>query len=160
MSVALLTSLARSRLVHFFGMGALLVWLAPAEPDDARRIVLDAARIDGVLRAETARLGRSLSSDERAEAIASAVDEEVLAREAARLGIVVDDLEWDEVGCSVQLRRLPGVEWLVPEGLLRLRSGRPFVIEGHDDTRIALEPGASVRLRLWWGQVGRAAGGR
>lgn len=78
----------------------------------------------------------------------------------ARGGIVVDDLEWDEVGCSVQLRRLPGVEWLVPEGLLRLRSGRPFVTEGHDDTRIALEPGASVRLRLRWGQGGRAAGGR
>jgi len=69
----------------------------------------------------------------------------------ARGGLVVDRLDWDDDGCVLMLRRLPEARWLRPDGSVRLRSPRPFLIEGrpaNDDTiEVAEHP---FTLRLEW----------
>lgn len=69
----------------------------------------------------------------------------------ARGGIVVDRLAWDEDGCTLTLRRLPEARWLRPDGRLRLRSRRPFRIEGRPANvePIVVEE-QPVTLRLEW----------
>ncbi|WP_448003393.1 glycosyl hydrolase family 95 catalytic domain-containing protein [Agromyces bauzanensis] len=69
----------------------------------------------------------------------------------ARGGIVVDRLEWGKAGCLLTLRRLPEARWLRPDGRVRLRSPRPFLIEGRpaDDVTIVVEE-HPLTLRLDW----------
>src|SRR5690606_21630246 len=65
-----------------------------------------------------------------------------------RGGIVIDRLEWDSAGCTLELRRLAEADWLNPDGRLLLRCPRPFAVEGGPE-RI-LRAGESARLRLRW----------
>jgi len=81
--------LLRSRLLHFLAMGALLAALAPRQKDDS--IVIDAPRVTAAIEAEQARKGASLTPEEKEATIRALVDEEVLAREAQRVGIGTDD---------------------------------------------------------------------
>lgn len=85
-----LASVLRHRLVHFVLAGALLATAAPKERD-ARVITLDPARLDDALRAEQARTGRSLSASETERVKKELVDDEILAREALRLGVATED---------------------------------------------------------------------
>src|SRR5262245_13355705 len=85
-----LRALVRNRLVHFFAIGAVLFALAPRERED-RDLTISAPRVDAALRGEQARLGRTLQREEKEGAIRALVDEEVLAREALRLGIGTED---------------------------------------------------------------------
>lgn len=45
----------------------------------------------------------------------------------ARGGIVVERLEWNASGAAATVRRVPGAEWLAPDGLLRVAVGDSFV---------------------------------
>jgi peptidyl-prolyl cis-trans isomerase C len=85
-----LRSLAKSRLVHFVAAGLLLAAAAPKERDD-RAVVVDARRVEDALRAEQARRGRPLSSAEKTAAVRDVVDEEILARDALRIGLGSED---------------------------------------------------------------------
>lgn len=85
-----LGSVLRHRLFHFLALGALVAAFAPKERD-ARAIVIDEGRLTDALRAEEARAGRPLTTAEKAHVKDALVDEEVLAREALRLGVATDD---------------------------------------------------------------------
>ena len=78
------------RLLHFVALGGLLFVLAPPERDD-RAITIEADRVEAKLRSIRARLGRPISAEEQHAAVRELVDEEVLAREALRLGVGVAD---------------------------------------------------------------------
>jgi parvulin-like peptidyl-prolyl isomerase len=80
-----LLAIAKHRLAHFVAVGALLAALAPARRD-ARDLSIDRARATRELRA------RATESDQR-EALRGLVEEEVLAREAERLGLGGADAE-------------------------------------------------------------------
>jgi alpha-L-fucosidase 2 len=72
-----------------------------------------------------------LASDRESVTLLPALPHEWKARGSitgltARGGIVVDRLEWNENGGSVQLRRRPEASWLRPVGPLRLRVGSSF----------------------------------
>lgn len=81
---------AKSRLVHFLAIGGALFAIAPREPDD-RTAKISAARVDAAVTSERARAGRPLDRTEEDRVVDLLVEEEVLAREAARLGIGTDD---------------------------------------------------------------------
>ncbi|MBX3264329.1 MAG: hypothetical protein KF782_31950 [Labilithrix sp.] len=85
-----LRRLGRSRLVHFAALGGVLFALAPPE-EDPRELTIDAPRVALALRSEEARAGRALDRSEKEAAIAALVDEELLAREALRLGVGAED---------------------------------------------------------------------
>lgn len=82
--------LLKSRLLHFVVLGAIIAALAPKERD-ARTIVLDEARVQEALRAEEARAGRALTAAEKERTREALIDDEVLAREAVRLGVATDE---------------------------------------------------------------------
>ncbi len=82
--------IARHRLVHFVALGTLLFVLAPRERD-GREITITEDRVDARFRIARARVPHPLTASERQVAIEELVEEEVLAREALRLGIGVDD---------------------------------------------------------------------
>lgn len=83
-------SIAKNRLVQFFAVGAVLALLAPKEPD-GRVIMLGPPRIEEGLQGERLRRGRELTLAEKNAVVSDLVDEEVLAREAVRLGIGTED---------------------------------------------------------------------
>ncbi|MBX3211584.1 MAG: hypothetical protein KF850_06085 [Labilithrix sp.] len=85
-----LRQLGRSRLVHFVVLGAVLFAVAPAE-QEPRELTIDASRVALALRSEEARTGRALERAEKEAAIAALVDEEILTREALRLGVGAGD---------------------------------------------------------------------
>jgi hypothetical protein len=78
---AFLNAAAKSRLVHFLAIGAVLAAFAPKERD-ARVVKIDPVRAEAAI--------HSGNGDEQA-IVDGLVDEEVLAREAVRLGIGTDD---------------------------------------------------------------------
>ncbi len=82
---AWLVAIAEHRLTHFVAVGALLAALAPARRD-AYDIAIDRSRATRELRS------RATDEDKR-EAIRALVEEEVLAREAQRLGLGQGDAE-------------------------------------------------------------------
>ncbi|WP_108251439.1 glycosyl hydrolase family 95 catalytic domain-containing protein [Planctomonas deserti] len=61
---------------------------------------------------------------------------------AARGGIVVDRLSWDEDGAVALLRRRPDAGWLRPEKLVRLRARSSFRFTGGSEEETLLEVGA------------------
>lgn len=88
--VSAASKLARTRAFQFAAIGGVLAAIAP-QPKDDRAVVIDAARVFEALRAEEVRVGRPLTRQERDAAGRELVDEAVLAREAARLGLGTDD---------------------------------------------------------------------
>lgn len=71
------------------GLVALAV-LRPASPP-AERILITPQVVDDIVRRHSELIGRSLSEPERRQAVESAIDEEVLLREALRQGLELRD---------------------------------------------------------------------
>lgn len=85
--VAMIRTLARARVVQFIAIGIVIFLIAPAAPDD-RRISLRASDLEALRAAQAQRLGVSALSDEAcAEVDRRAIEDEVLYREALRLGL-------------------------------------------------------------------------
>lgn len=84
-------TVVHSRLLHFVVLGGLIFAIAPrVEPPET--IVVDQAALDAMGKAEARRLGQAVLSDEqRRELKQRAVSDEVLYREALRLGLDRDD---------------------------------------------------------------------
>jgi hypothetical protein len=91
MSARLWNALRREPLVHFLALAALLFvayhLLTPAARES---IVIERASIDELERRQEQLLGRPLSDDERRALVESAIDDEVLLREAYRRGLDQD----------------------------------------------------------------------
>lgn len=86
-----LWSAARSRLLQFLVIGGLIFVLAP-RPPSRRDIVLDGAALAVLEQAQAQRLGRPvLDAEEVREVRTRAVEDEILYREALRLGLDRDD---------------------------------------------------------------------
>ena len=86
----LLSHLLRDRLVHFAAAGGLLFTLAPAA--DRTHVSVSGGHLQSLHAAQAKRLGVPKLSDERAaEVDRRALEDEVLYREAIRLGIDRDD---------------------------------------------------------------------
>jgi hypothetical protein len=95
---ALATPVARSRLTHFLVIGAALFALAPS-PARGRSVHIDPGDLAAQRAEERRRLGVSALSDAEARAVeARAVEDEILYREALRLGL--------DHGDSIVRRRL------------------------------------------------------
>jgi peptidyl-prolyl cis-trans isomerase C len=84
--------LARSRLLHFVVLGAIVFAIAPRSRAPGRDVRLDAGTLSA-LRAERARRlrVRTLSAEESSKVEARAIEDEVLVREALRLGLDQED---------------------------------------------------------------------
>lgn len=128
-----LASVLRHRLFQFIVVGALIAALAPKDRDP-RAIVIDEGRLQDALRAEEARAGRPLTAAEKARTKDALIDEEVLAREALRLGVATDD--------SVVRARLAQQ--------MRVRIGG-------DRTKPATESGPRRRMAVWYAATEREA---
>ena len=88
----LLGALVRSRLVHFVVLGGVIFWLAPAPHGGRGDIVIDGATLRAVEEAQAQRLGTvRLTAEEERQVRARAVEDEILYREALRLGLDQDD---------------------------------------------------------------------
>jgi hypothetical protein len=82
---------ARSRIVHFALLGGLIFALAP-RPASRSDIALDGATFVALEQAQAARLGAvQLGPDDVREVRARAIEDEILYREALRLGLDRDD---------------------------------------------------------------------
>lgn len=83
--------LARSRLLHFLVIGGLIFWFAP-RPDPGRDIAFDSATFIALEAAQTTRLGRAvLAPRDAADVRTRAIEDEILYREALRLGFDRND---------------------------------------------------------------------
>jgi peptidyl-prolyl cis-trans isomerase C len=81
----------RSPLVHFAVLGGAIFFAAP-RPRSDRAITLDSAYFAALEEAQSQRLGRpSLTNEERSDVRRRAIEDEILVREAIRLGIDRDD---------------------------------------------------------------------
>src|SRR5579862_1079142 len=81
----------RSRLVHFLMIGGLIFAVAP-RPEPRRDIAFDSAAFDDLERAQAQRLGAPLLEVGDAEEVRTrAIEDEILYREALRLGLDKDD---------------------------------------------------------------------
>src|SRR5262245_41332924 len=86
-----LWSAARSRLLQFLVIGGLIFVLAP-RPPSRRDIVLDGSALAVLEQAQAQRLGKPvLDADEVREVRTRAVEDEIVYREALRLGLDRDD---------------------------------------------------------------------
>ena len=82
------TALRREPLVHFLLLAALLfVGYDLLTPSEQQAIVIGRTSIDDLVRQQEELLGRPLSDDERRAVLESAIDDEVLLREAYRRGL-------------------------------------------------------------------------
>ena len=86
----ILAAVLRSRVVLFFVLGGLLFWLAP-RPPGASRIVVSTETLSSLRAAQAARDHAPLSAEAGVRVDARAVDDEILYREALRLGLERDD---------------------------------------------------------------------
>jgi peptidyl-prolyl cis-trans isomerase C len=87
----LASRVVRSPLVHFVVLGGLLFVLAPRR-DDPRRVEVPGAAFAAFERAQAARDGvQTLTADRAREVDGRAIEDEVLYREALRLGLDRDD---------------------------------------------------------------------
>ena len=85
------TALARSRLAQFLVLGGLIFAVSPP-PDSARDIHLDGTTFRALEAAQALRLAApALAADEGAEVQSRAVEDEILYREAIRLGLDKND---------------------------------------------------------------------
>ncbi len=83
---AWLRSLARSRLLHFMVAGGVVFALAP-KPESRRDIAFDDITFEALERAQAARLGApTLTESEAHDVRARVIEDEILYREALRLG--------------------------------------------------------------------------
>jgi hypothetical protein len=81
----------RSRLVHFLLLGGLIFAVAP-RPEPRRDIAFDTAAFDDLQRAQAQRLGVPVLEARDAEEVRTrAIEDEILYREALRLGFDKDD---------------------------------------------------------------------
>ena len=88
---AFLGAAVRSRLVHFLLLGGAIFALAP-RPDPRRDIAFDSAAFDDLRRAQAERLGApALDAGETEDVRTRAIEDEILYREAVRLGLDKDD---------------------------------------------------------------------
>jgi PPIC-type PPIASE domain len=88
MLARLWNALRREPLVHFVVLAALLFVAYDLLTPSAREpIVIDLASIDELVRQQEELLGRTLSGEERRALVESAIDDEVLLREAFRRGL-------------------------------------------------------------------------
>jgi len=88
---AVIARLARERLVHFAVIGAVVFAIAP-RPDNTARISLGAGYLDALHAAQARKLGVDrLSPEQVAQVDRRAIEDEVLYREALRLGLDRDD---------------------------------------------------------------------
>lgn len=86
-----LRAIARSRLVHFMVAGGLIFALAP-RPPASRDIVIDGATLEALERAQAQRIGTPvLAPEEERDIRARAIEDELLYREALRLGFDHND---------------------------------------------------------------------
>jgi hypothetical protein len=86
-----LWAVLRHRLLHFVVAGALIFALAP-QPVSQRDIVVDGATLAALERAQAQRLGAPvLDADEADRVRTRAIEDEILYREAIRLGFDKDD---------------------------------------------------------------------
>ena len=87
-----LRALVRSRLVHFALLGGLVFWLAPAPRGGRSDIAIDGATLRALGDAQAQRLGTvRLSPDEERQVLTRAIEDEILYREALRLGFDQND---------------------------------------------------------------------
>lgn len=84
--VRVVALVARSRIAIFFAAGAALFFLSP-RPAATSHIVLTSEALAAMHAAQAGREGRPLSAQALADLDAQAVDDEVLYREALRLGL-------------------------------------------------------------------------
>ena len=88
---ALFHAALRSRLVHFLIVGGVIFAVAP-HPEPRRDIRFDGAAFDDLQRAQAQRLGApALEAGEREDVRTRAIEDEILYREALRLGLDKDD---------------------------------------------------------------------
>ena len=88
---ALFHAALRSRLVHFLIIGGVIFAVAP-HPEARRDIRFDGAAFDDLQRAQAQRLGApALEAGEREDVRTRAIEDEILYREALRLGLDKDD---------------------------------------------------------------------
>ena len=84
-------TVVRSRLVHFLLLGGLIFAVAP-RPEPRRDIAFDTAAFDDLQRAQAQRLGVPVLEARDAEEVRTrAIEDEILYREALRLGFDKDD---------------------------------------------------------------------
>jgi peptidyl-prolyl cis-trans isomerase C len=87
----MIARLLRDRMVHFAAIGVVIFALAP-RPVAETRIALSASYVDSLHAAQARKLGVARLSDEQtAEVDRRAIEDEVLYREALRLGLDRDD---------------------------------------------------------------------
>jgi peptidyl-prolyl cis-trans isomerase C len=88
---ALLFRIARERIVHFMVLGAVIFAVAP-KSDSPRHVSISSGYLDSLHVAQAERLGVTRLSPESTSAVdRRAVEDEVLYREALRLGLDRDD---------------------------------------------------------------------
>lgn len=87
---SLFSRLARHPLTHFAIGGALLFALS-STPSDPGEVALDGARVERLVEERARRDGVAADATLRAEVLAQLVDDELLVREARRLGLDLDD---------------------------------------------------------------------
>ncbi len=86
-----LRAIARNRLTHFIVAGGLIFALAP-RPASTRTIVIDGATLAALEHAQAERIGTPvLDADEERDIRARAIEDEILYREALRLGFDRND---------------------------------------------------------------------
>lgn len=88
---AVIRALVRERMVHFVVLGALIFAIAP-RPTSPTRISLSSSYLGALRAAQARKLGvAALSEDRTSEVDRRAIEDEVLYREALRLGLDRDD---------------------------------------------------------------------
>jgi PPIC-type PPIASE domain len=87
MSARLWNALRREPLVHFLALAALLFVAYDLLTPSRESIVIGKASIDELVRQQEELLARPLTDDERREVVETAIDDEVLLREAYRRGL-------------------------------------------------------------------------
>jgi hypothetical protein len=88
---ALLIRIARERIVHFIALGAVIFAVAP-KSDSPRRVSISSGYLESLHAAQAERLGVTrLTAESTSVVDRRAVEDEVLYREALRLGLDRDD---------------------------------------------------------------------
>lgn len=81
---------ARHRLTHFV-FGGVVLFALSSRPPSADEVALDGARLERLVADRARQAGVAVDEALRAEVLAQVVDDELLVREARRLGLDLDD---------------------------------------------------------------------
>jgi hypothetical protein len=90
LAIALLRALARRPMLHFVVLGAIVFGIA-RRPADDRTIHVDARRLAALSTEGAKRSGHAPTEEEKQRVVASAIEDELLVREARRLGLDEND---------------------------------------------------------------------